>query len=387
MSRTTGYSVSAYGEMILDRVRTQAYVDALRRAITPGCTVLDIGAGTGFFSLLACAFGAGRVYAVEPDDAIEVARAGAVANGVEDKVVFLAQVSTAVELPSPADVIISDLRGPLPLLEHHIPSIIDARARLLAPGGHLIPRADTLWVALVEDAHLYRGYEEPWLRNDYGLDLRAGHGVVTNRWHRVHLGPDRLLVEPQRWAEIDYATVEEPNVANTVSWTVERAGVAHGLLVWFDAAIDDEHGFSNAPGRPELIYGQAFFPWSEPLPVRAGDVLDVDLRADLIGEDYTWSWGLDHHPVERSGRPEVSLRQSTFHGAPLSPSRLRRRAATYTPGLSPAGVIDRHILDLMDGRTSLDAIARQVADAHPEAISGPTEALARVRELSLRFGT
>jgi protein arginine N-methyltransferase 1 len=163
MSRPTGYSLSGYGDMINDRRRTEAYAQALRAAMHPGCVVVDIGAGTGIFSLLACHFGAGQVHAVEPDCAIQVARQMAVANGCGDRITFHPALSTAITLPRPADVIISDLHGVLPLLQQHIPSIIDARQRLLAPGGALIPRRDTLWAALVEDPKLYRRYAEPWL--------------------------------------------------------------------------------------------------------------------------------------------------------------------------------------------------------------------------------
>src|SRR5437870_11229737 len=75
------YSVADYGIMIADRVRMEAYMQALRSAVRPGGVVVDIGTGTGIFALLACRFGARRVYAIEPNDAIQVAREIARANG------------------------------------------------------------------------------------------------------------------------------------------------------------------------------------------------------------------------------------------------------------------------------------------------------------------
>src|SRR5438128_356977 len=114
------YSISDYSSMIADRLRLDAYSEALRRAIKPGVVVLDIGTGTGIFALLACRFGARKVYAVEPDDAIEVAREVAAANRYQQRIEFIQELSTRVALPERADVIVSDIRGVLPLLKHHL---------------------------------------------------------------------------------------------------------------------------------------------------------------------------------------------------------------------------------------------------------------------------
>ena len=82
MTSADVYSLTGYGEMIADAVRMQSYVEALRKAVTPGCTVLDIGTGTGIFALLACRFGAERVFALEPSAAIQVAIEIARSNGL-----------------------------------------------------------------------------------------------------------------------------------------------------------------------------------------------------------------------------------------------------------------------------------------------------------------
>ena len=68
------YSVAAYGKMVSDRGRMEPYARALEAVVRPGSTVLDIGTGTGVLALIACRLGAARVYAVEPDPAIEIAR-------------------------------------------------------------------------------------------------------------------------------------------------------------------------------------------------------------------------------------------------------------------------------------------------------------------------
>src|SRR5690349_9590517 len=101
--------------MIADTTRVRAYARALDAKITSESVVLDIGTGPGFLALLACRAGAARVYAVEPEDVIQVAREVASANGLADRIRFIQARMTDVNLPEPVDGIVADLRGPLPL--------------------------------------------------------------------------------------------------------------------------------------------------------------------------------------------------------------------------------------------------------------------------------
>src|SRR3984893_7272581 len=136
--------------MVANRVRVSAYAEALRTAIRKDSIVIDIGTGPGIFAVLACRFGAKRVYAIEPGHVIQVARDVAAANDCADRIEFIQETSTRVTLPERADVIVSDLRGVLPLFHKNIPDLVDARHRFLNTGGLLIPRRDVLWVAVVE---------------------------------------------------------------------------------------------------------------------------------------------------------------------------------------------------------------------------------------------
>lgn len=68
------YSVDSYGRMIRDAGRTSAYARALRAAVKSDSVVLDIGTGPGMLALLACRCAARKVYAVESDEVIALAK-------------------------------------------------------------------------------------------------------------------------------------------------------------------------------------------------------------------------------------------------------------------------------------------------------------------------
>ncbi|MBA3256289.1 MAG: 50S ribosomal protein L11 methyltransferase [Pyrinomonadaceae bacterium] len=378
------YSIAAYGDMATDRVRMDAYSSALEKAIKPHCVVLDIGCGTGIMSLLACKLGAQRVYAVEPDDAIQVAREAAAANGFSERIVFFQDLAKNLELPERADVIISDLRGVLPLNEHHIPSIVDARQRLLSPDGVLIPLQDTLRLAVVEAPDLYMKYVAPWAKGEHGFDLGAARRIVLNTWRKGRIKPDQLLTEPQCWATLDYLTIESPDVHAELNCTVERAGTAHGLSVWFDTVLAEGVGFSSGPDAPELIYGNGFFPWLQPVDLAVNDVVTIKISADLVDENYIWRWDTRVMSLG-STQVKADFKQSTFFGVPLSLAQLHKRAANYVPKLNDDGQIYPFILSLMDGSNSVEEIAHQAIKHFPARFSALSEALSQVGEVSRKF--
>lgn len=309
------YDLTDYGQMIADSVRMDPYIYALKDAIGPDTVVLDIGAATGIHALLAAKFGARKVYAIEPNEAIHLAIELAEANGYASQIEFIQALSTDIALPEKADVIISDLRGTLPLYENHIRTIVDARRRHLAANGQLIPLRDTLWVAVVEKKRLYHDYVGPW-DYPYGLNMEIAKRMALNSWNGDNSGEIRLrdlLTEPRKWAILDYMTIKNPNVSQTISrQKVARNGIAHGLLVWFDAEIGPGQGFSNGPqdNRIADVYGRAFFPLLEPVVVTEGDLISITVSAILNKGDYDWSWEthiLDHH----TERKKAYFRQST----------------------------------------------------------------------------
>lgn len=378
------YSVHSYGQMLADTPRMEAYSAALRRAVRPGSLVLDLGCGPGVFALLACKLGARRVYAVEPNDVIQLAREAAKANHVEDRIEFFQNLSTDITLPERADVIISDLRGVLPFYQQHIPSIVDARSRFLAPGGILIPHRDVLWAAIVEAPDRYKEIVGPWQSN--GFDLSAAKRIVTNTWRKTRIKPDELLVQPSRWATVDYYEIQSSSIRAEIVWQVEKSGTAHGLAVWFDSELIDEIGFSNHPDGPELIYGNGLFPFPHHVEVVAGDRIQVTLRADFIRDDYVWRWDTDFFATGDSVMPNASFKQSTFFGVPLSPTQMRKQAASFKPVLDQRGEARSFIMELMTGENSLAEIAKRLAKRFPNRYADSQDALSEVTAVSREFG-
>jgi len=374
-----------FGLMLADRVRTEAYVRALRQAVTPGCTVLEIGSGTGLFAMLARRWGAGRVFAIEMLDTIELAPAIAEANGLAEGIEFIRGISTQLDLPAKADVLVSDLRGALPLHQLHLPSIIDARDRLLAPGGVQIPQQDRIRGAVVEAPSMFRGLQGPWETERFDIDHAAVRHIAANTWRRWHKGDmetARPLTPTADWATIDYTRIQSAHCAGDLNWTVERAGTAHGMNFWFDATLLPGIEYSTDPEGPGLVYGNAFFPLPRPVELLEGDEISYLLRADLIGARYVWTW----RTTIRSRHSEpVEFTQSTFYSTALGRRDLAIQASGHTPSLGIGGRLLKTALELMDGSRTLEVIAEELERAFPSRFTEWDSALSWVRQLSREY--
>jgi type I protein arginine methyltransferase len=379
------FNIYEFGRMIGDRVRTEAYARALEQTVKPGSIVLDIGTGSGIMAFLACKFGASRVYAVDTNDVIEAAREMAAANGYAHRIEFIQEMSTKINLPERADVMICDIHGELPLYGESLATIIDARRRLLVPGAALIPRRETLWAAVVEAPKVYYKYVSPWQENGFGFDMQAAHRMALNIRTESQVTPEQLLVVPQCWANLDYAVLESPDVEGAITWEVIRPGIAHGLAVWFACDLAPGVGFSNAPGLPELNFHRAYFPWLEPVVLESGDRVSVSLKADLVAGEYLWRWNTVILSKSNPSLVKAEFEQSDFLGKPVSPRRFRKLAGDYLPTLNEDGCIDRFILNSMNGKISLGELTRRVAERFPQSFKGGQEALTRIGRLSEKY--
>ena len=377
------YSIYEFGQMMKDAIRMDAYQEAIRRVVRPDSIVLDIGTGTGIHALMAARAGARHVYAIEPADAILVAPEVARANGLADRITFIQDFSTNVTLPVKADVVVSDLHGRLPWYQRHIPTIVDARRRLVKDHGTLVPQQDVVFLAAVEAPDLYARATDPWRQQPFGFDLSYVASRTTQAFYSGRVGRDCFLTEASQVTALDYRSITDPDVSVSLELSPVRSGSLHGFIAWFDTEVIEDVRLTSAPFEPEISYGSVFFPIAEPVSIAPGHTIRLSWRGSLQGDDYVWAWNVD---VEDS----AGVRRAKFHHTSLglqllSMDRLRKRAPSYQPTLGSDGTIDRIVLSLMTGERTVAEIARALMAQAPDAFESEAAAMERVRTLSERY--
>ena len=350
------YGIDEYARMLGDPVRGGAYLRAIRETVRPGSVVADIGSGPGVLGVYAATLGARKVYLIDPDQSVRAGKALADENGVGDRVEVIRDLSSQVELPERADVIVSDLRGVTPFDGNHLATAADMRRRLLAPGGTCIPHRDVVWTALVEDGAMHDRTCGAWSFLPDALAHRSLDELVANTWYKTRATGQQLLSEPSEFVKLAYDT-DAPRLVRTWETTATRDGTVHGLLLWFDTDLVQGIAFSNAPFAPPALYGQAFFPFNQPIPAERDDRFTIEMRAVAGGGDYLWHWAV----TAPSGQQQS---HTNLRGMALDVASLHRRSERFIPRRSADADFLASLLAEADGATTLGELATRLHHRH-----------------------
>ena len=354
-----------------DRARMAKYAAAIAREVKPGDVVIDLGAGTGILGLLAARAGARRVYAIDASPALELARAVAAANGVADRFTFIRDRSTRAHLPEFADVVVADQLGAFGYGAGILEYFADARARLLKPGGRMIPSALSFIVAPVESA-VCRDRVTWWDRNVEAVSLGPIAAIAAATSHAVALSAADLLAAPAKGASVR-CDDNPPVLRVAASSTSERDGAIDGIGAWFEADLGGGTTMTNGPLAPDRIdRDQLFYPLSQRLPVRAGDEVAIAVTIRPSGPIAQWSVTI----VDATGQPRGSASHSSFLGMLVGGADLSRTNPSAHPVLSPWGRARQFVLELCDGTRSLQAIEDTVAARYSD-LFGDANAVSR----------
>jgi protein arginine N-methyltransferase 1 len=268
-------------DMLADTVRMDAYGRAIQQVVRPGDRVVDLGAGLGILGMLALRAGAAHVYAIEKSDCVDLAREIAARNGLADRMTFFHASSKDVQLEQPADVLLSETLGSFGVEENTLDFTLDARRRLLKPGGRMLPRALRLWVAPVQNAG---SWERVGFWNQvHGLSFEPAVDEILGRMSPADIAQADLLSSPQLFHQVDLRRHEHVDVANTLLFPIERPGTVHGVAGWFQVELCDGVVISTGPDAPSTHWRQAFFPVRQPPTVIAGDYFELTLGVGPSG--------------------------------------------------------------------------------------------------------
>ena len=349
----------------------------------PGNVVVDLGSGTGILGLMSLRAGAARVYSIESEGIIGLARRIARANGVQDRMVFLHGISTRISLPEKVDVVLADHTGRFGFETGLLRDYSDARGRFLKPGGKLIPSAVTFWLAPVEHPEQWSQVEF-WRSKPAGFDFGPARELAANTGYPLRLEPQHLLAPPQAALTLDLYQADAAGFEMTARFTIARAGVLHGIGGWCTARLSPSVELTTSPLAADRIARRnVFFPAEQAVALSAGD--EVRTRVHVMPEEFVVTWRAEVWSGGKHGERKASFTHSTFQGMFMPEEGLARTKPDFVPRMNKWGEARVSLLRLCDGRRRLSEIEDEIFRLHPDLFRTRQEAASFVAEVVTRY--
>jgi hypothetical protein len=254
--------------------------------------------------MMACKAGAKKVYAIESDAFIQIAKEVVAENGLTSKIEFIHNDSRFVKLPEKADVAISNI-GFL----YSIKCLPHAAKNLLKKEGKMIPSAVRMHLVPYTDETFYRRNMNFWDEEYFGFKFDSVRKLATHHPHYMHLETKGFLAEPQPLQDILFAGLKENQLEFRAKWKAERGGTIHMLGGWYEFCADGKPFISTAPpcALNKELWNNFVLPLSVPIEVRKGDIIEAVINLGIHGvpNSLVWSWKLDVNAERR-------IEQSSF---------------------------------------------------------------------------
>jgi len=222
--------------LLRDTERNRKFYEALKQRVTPGCSVLDIGSGTGIWAIAAAKLGAGRVVAVDTDELlVGVIRMLADEHGVSDRVQAVCSSSFDLTAGREFDVVVSETIGFLGYDELIVQVMADARDRFLKDVGYIIPETIALYAAA---GRVKRWTDIIPTGVDFSFDaltrLNLSSPRVLKRSRDV-----KLLTRPVRLVSTDLRRADStPNLRELrAAWNLTANAEVDCVVVWVESRL------------------------------------------------------------------------------------------------------------------------------------------------------
>ena len=319
--------------------------------------------------------------AVDDGPIIDAARRIARANGYEERITFIRELSTRVALPERVDLVVCDQIGHLGIEAGAFEYLFDAR-RFLKPDGRTIPAALTFMAAPVESPELRKRLMF-WTSRPANLDVASALEIAMNTGYPHFVDPEELLAEPGALATSPLPPENLGLLRGEIVCRIARPGVLDGICAWFDAELAPGVRMTNAPGHPDRIdRRQVLLPIGRPFRVEPGD--SVAIHATMLPPSLV-SWRVTVAACDGSADRCGTFSHSTFRGMLMSTEDLAWTNPDSCPALTPTGIARRTVLDLCDGHRPLRSVQDEVYARHPDLFSTRNDASAFVAEVMTRY--
>jgi tetratricopeptide (TPR) repeat protein len=267
--------------MINDKDRNNFYLSALKSVIKTNSSVLEIGTGSGLLSIMAANIGAHEINTCEANSIMAtVAKQVIEDNNLSEKINVIQKKSNDIKIGTdinkPADILVSEIFSSNLLSEDVLPSLEDAKQRLISKKAKIIPEYGSIVIALFGGEDIGKNiYTEKFER----IKLKKFNSIVAKKHvlQRQDLKID-LMSKTSEAFRFDFVNKNNfPSENKKIEIESTKAGKSYGIIQWIKMEMSDGLKYENHPSNltSTSTWQKILYLFDDPIELSIGQKITI----------------------------------------------------------------------------------------------------------------
>mgnify|MGYP001132347047 FL=1 len=251
--------------MINDKDRNNFYFSALKSVIKTSSSIFEIGTGSGLLSIMAANLGAHEINTCEMNSIMANTAIKVIAdNNLSEKITVIQKKSNDIkvgkDINKPADVLVSEIFSSELLGEGVLPSLEDAKQRLISKNAKIIPEYGSIMISLFGGDDIGKNIYTEKFEN---IKLKKFNSIIAKKYilHRQDLKIN-LMSNTFEAFRFDFVNKNNfPPENKKIEIETTKKGRSYGIIQWIKMEMGDglKHenhpsNLTNASGWQKILY-------------------------------------------------------------------------------------------------------------------------------------
>jgi type II protein arginine methyltransferase len=270
--------------MINDDDRNNFYLSALKTVINTNSNVFEIGTGSALLSIMAANLGAKEINTCETNSIMANTATKIIAdNNLSKKINVIQKKSNDIivgkDINKPADVLVSEIFSSNLLSEDVLPSLEDAKKRLILKDAKIIPEYGSIMISLFGGDDIGKNIYTEKFEN---IKLKKFNSIIAKKHilHRQDLKID-LMSNAFEAFRFDFVNKDNfPPENKKIEIAAIKKGRSYGIIQWIKLEMGNGLKHENHPTNLTKASGwqKVLYVFDDPIELSIGQKVVITAK-------------------------------------------------------------------------------------------------------------
>ena len=273
-----------HAPMINDNDRNNFYFSALKSVIKTSSSVFEIGTGSGLLSMMAANLGAHEINTCETNSIIANAAIKVIAdNNLSEKINVIPKKSNDIkigeDMNKQADVLVSEIFSSELLGEHVLPSLEDAKQRLISKNAIVIPEYGSIMISLLGGGDIVKNIYAEKFEN---IKLKKFNTIMPKK-HYLQRQDLKINLMSNAFEAFRFDFVNKNNFSpenKKIEIEAIKKGKSYGIIQWIKMEMGNGLKYENHPANltKASSWHKVVYVFDDPIDLSVGQKVVVTAK-------------------------------------------------------------------------------------------------------------